>query len=146
MLSPFFLISSTWPSAIFPQPSNVSLLQQFASNPNVKSVGGGSNYWEALHMNEDDPLFKDPKAEFRKDWLYEYYEYPDSHKVKPHRGVRTEQWKLIHYYETPEEFELYDLEKDPWEKENLYGRAEHADRAKQLQQRLEELRRETGDR
>ena len=92
------------------------------------------------------PLFKDPKAEFRKDWLYEYYEYPDSHKVKPHRGVRTEQWKLIHYFESPEEFELYDLEKDPWERENLYGKAEHAERARGLQQRLEELRRETGDR
>jgi len=92
------------------------------------------------------PLFKDPTAEFRKDWLYEYYEYPDSHKVRPHRGVRTEQWKLIHYHEAPEEFELYDLEKDPSEKENLYGKAEHADRVTQLKQRLEELRKETGDR
>jgi arylsulfatase A-like enzyme len=91
-------------------------------------------------------LFKDPKAEFRKDWLYEYYEYPDSHKVRPHRGVRTEEWKLIHYYTEPEEFELYDLEKDPWEKENLYGKAEHVDRARQLKERLEELRKETGDR
>jgi arylsulfatase A-like enzyme len=91
------------------------------------------------------PLFKDAKAEFRKDWLYEYYEYPDAHKVRPHRGVRTEQWKLIHYYTEPEEFELYDLEKDPWEKENLHGKAEHADRVKQLKQRLEELRKETGD-
>jgi len=54
--------------AIFPQPSNVSLLQQFSSNPSVKSVGGGSNYWEALHMNEDDPLFKDPKV--REAMLY----------------------------------------------------------------------------
>jgi arylsulfatase A-like enzyme len=92
------------------------------------------------------PLFKDPKAEFRKDWLYEYYEYPDAHKVKPHRGIRTEQWKLIHYYESPEEFELYDLEKDPREKDNLYGKAEQADRVHQLKQRLEELRKETGDR
>ncbi|HMC36760.1 MAG TPA: ABC transporter substrate-binding protein, partial [Actinomycetota bacterium] len=54
--------------AIFPQPSNVSLLQQFASNPNVKSVGGGSNYYEALHMNNADPLFKDPKV--REAMLY----------------------------------------------------------------------------
>jgi arylsulfatase A-like enzyme len=92
------------------------------------------------------PLFKDPKAEFRKDWLYEYYEYPDSHKVRPHRGVRTETWKLIHYYQEPEEFELYHIDKDPWEKENLYGKAEYGDQVKQLKARLEELRRETGDR
>jgi len=54
--------------AIFPQPSNVSLLQQFSSNPNVDSVGGGSNYYEALHMNNADPLFKDPKV--REAMLY----------------------------------------------------------------------------
>jgi ABC-type transport system substrate-binding protein len=54
--------------AIFPQPSNVSLLQQFSSNPNVKSVGGPSNYYEALHMNNADPLFKDPKV--REAMLY----------------------------------------------------------------------------
>jgi arylsulfatase A-like enzyme len=91
------------------------------------------------------PLFKDPKAEFRKDWLYEYYEYPDAHKVRPHRGVRTETWKLIHYYQEPEEFELYNLEKDPWEKENLYSKTEQADKVKELKTRLEELRKETGD-
>ncbi|MBI3857628.1 MAG: sulfatase [Planctomycetes bacterium] len=91
------------------------------------------------------PLFKDQKAEFRKDWLYEYYEYPDAHKVRPQRGLRTEQWKLIHYHQAPEEFELYDLEKDPWEKENLYGKPEQAERTKQLKARLEELRKETGD-
>jgi len=39
-----------------------------------------------------------------------YYEFPDGHKVRPQRGVRTETWKLIHYYDEPQEFELYDLE------------------------------------
>lgn len=92
------------------------------------------------------PLFKDPKAEFRKDWLYEYYEYPDAHKVKPQRGVRTETWKLIHYYTEPEEFELYNLASDPWEKENLYGKPEHGEMVKELKTRIEELRKATGDR
>ena len=92
------------------------------------------------------PLFKDPAADFRKDWLYEYFEYPAEHSVRKHRGIRTEEWKLIHYYEAPEEFELYDLRKDPWEKENLSGKPEAADRLAALRARLEELRRETGDR
>jgi arylsulfatase A-like enzyme len=91
------------------------------------------------------PLFKDPKAEFRKDWLYEYYEYPDAHKVRPHRGVRTETWKFIHYYQEPEEFELYNLSEDPSEKVNLYGKPDHASKVNELKARLEELRRETGD-
>jgi arylsulfatase A-like enzyme len=91
-------------------------------------------------------LFKDPAAEFRKDWLYEYFEYPDSHKVRPHRGVRTDEWKLIHYHDEPQEFELYNLAKDPSEKDNLYGRPEVAEQTATLKARLEELRKETGDR
>jgi len=65
--------------------------------------------------------------------------------VRKHRGVRTDTWKLIHYYEEPQEFELYDLAKDPTETANLYGKPEHADRVEQLRKRLEELRKETRD-
>jgi arylsulfatase A-like enzyme len=92
------------------------------------------------------PLFqgKDPQN-WRKDWLYEYYEYPMPHKVKPHRGVRTERYKLIHYYLPPEEFELYDLQQDPGELHNLYGDPKHAALVQQLRQRIDELRKETND-
>ncbi len=34
-------------------------------------------------------------------------------------GVRTEKWKYIHYFEDPEEFELFDLQSDPQEMNNL---------------------------
>ena len=85
-----------------------------------------------------------PKT-WRKDWLYEYYEYPGPHDVPKNRGVRTDRYKFIHYYEAPEEFEMYDLQEDPGELHNLYGEARHAALAKDLRQRLEELRRETGD-
>jgi arylsulfatase A-like enzyme len=91
------------------------------------------------------PLVKDPKAEGRKDWLYEYYEYPGPHSVRKNRGVRTERWKYIHYYEEPQEFELYDLQKDPEERTNLYGKKEYEGIVAALKQRLEELRKETGD-
>lgn len=37
--------------AIFPQPSNVSLLKQFSANPNVSSVGGNGNFDEGLWFN-----------------------------------------------------------------------------------------------
>jgi len=33
--------------------------------------------------------------------------------VRKNRGIRTGRYKLIHYYEQPEEFELYDLQEDP---------------------------------
>lgn len=92
------------------------------------------------------PLFKgeEPKS-WRKDWLYEYYEYPGPHDVRKHRGVRSERYKFIHYYEAPEEFELYDLKEDPGELHNLYGNPRHASLATELRQRLAELRKATDD-
>jgi arylsulfatase A-like enzyme len=84
-------------------------------------------------------------AGWRKDWLYEYYEYPGENEVRPHRGIRTERYKLIHYYIEPEEFEFYDLQEDPGELHNLYGNAAQAALVDALRHRLAELRRETGD-
>lgn len=84
-------------------------------------------------------------ADWRKDWLYEYYEYPGFENVRPSRGVRTERYKYIHYFLEPEEYELYDLQEDPSEDHNLYGRPGYETLTAQLKQRLEELRRETDD-
>lgn len=84
-------------------------------------------------------------SSWRKDWLYEYYEYPGPHNVKKNRGIRTDRYKLIHYYEEPQEFELYDLKEDPGELHNIYGHAAHAQLARELMSRIAELRRETGD-
>jgi hypothetical protein len=35
-----------------------------------------------------------PDVRWRKEWLYEYYEYPGLENVRPCRGVRTERFKL----------------------------------------------------
>jgi arylsulfatase A-like enzyme len=65
--------------------------------------------------------------------------------VRKNRGVRTDRWKLIHFWEQPQEWELYDLKNDPDETNNLAHRPEHAERVRQLQATLAELRREVGD-
>jgi len=92
------------------------------------------------------PMLKgEEPPSWRKDWLYEYYEYPGPHDVRKNRGVRTERYKLIHYYEPPEEFELYDLQEDPGELHNLYGETSYATLTQDLRQRIRELRKETGD-
>jgi arylsulfatase A-like enzyme len=76
---------------------------------------------------------------FRKEWYYEYYEWPNPEGVRPHRGIRTEQHKLIHYVMEPQEFEMYDLAADPGETRNLYGDARCADLQKRLWDRMQEL-------
>lgn len=100
---------------------------------------------ENLHGKSMKPLFSGDQTDWREDWLYEYYEYPAVHMVRKNRGIRTESHKLIHYFEDPEEFELYDLVNDPGERKNLYGRPEYSKLVEKLKQRIMELRRESVD-
>jgi arylsulfatase A-like enzyme len=79
------------------------------------------------------------RPEWRKEWLYEYYEFPGAEQVRPHRGVRTERHKIIHYYLEPEEFELYDLGADPGETKNLYGNPEYSSLQQTLRATLDRL-------
>lgn len=81
---------------------------------------------------------------WRRDFLYQYFEFPAAHCVRPHRGVRTERWKLIHWG-YPAAWELYDLQADPQEMTNLAGRPEHATVEARLRGRLMQLRRQVGD-
>jgi arylsulfatase A-like enzyme len=78
--------------------------------------------------------------DWRSSFYYHYYEgFEREHKVYKHEGVTTGKAKLIHFYPIGE-WEMYDLEKDPQELENIYGRAEHAELQKSLHAELERLR------
>jgi arylsulfatase A-like enzyme len=90
-------------------------------------------------------LLRGKSIPWRSAFLYEYYEYPAVHMVRKNRGIRTERWKYIHYFEDPEEFELYDIQNDPHEVNNLYGNPAFKDVFEQLRERLVELRRELRD-
>jgi hypothetical protein len=61
--------------------------------------------------------------------------------VYKHEGVTTGKAKLIHFYPIGE-WEMYDLENDPQELVNIYGRAEHAELQKSLHAELDRLRSE----
>jgi len=87
---------------------------------------------------------KTPK-DWRTSMYYRYYEYPAVHSVKRHYGVRTKRYKLIHFYHDINEWELYDLEKDPREMKNVYDDPAYAGIVKQLKAELERLRRKFKD-
>jgi arylsulfatase A-like enzyme len=90
------------------------------------------------------PLLDGGEAPWRDSFVYEYFEYPGPHCIRKNRGVRTDRWKLIQYWEQPEEWELYDLKSDPGEVKNLAGLPEHAKQKQVLQAMLERIRREIG--
>jgi arylsulfatase A-like enzyme len=87
---------------------------------------------------------KTPK-DWRKSMYYHYYEYPAVHSAKRHYGVRTERYKLIHFYNDIDEWELYDLQKDPDELNNIYNDPAYPDVVKQLKAELSRLREEFRD-
>ncbi len=76
---------------------------------------------------------------------YTYYEYPSVHMVKRHYGVSTSRYKLMHFYYDIDEWELYDLEKDPKEMRNVYNDPAYVEVRRDMHQRLAELREKYGD-
>jgi hypothetical protein len=56
--------------------------------------------------------------DWRRSVYYHYYEFGDPHWVEPHYGIRTDRYKLISYYKI-NQWELFDLKKDPAEMESL---------------------------
>jgi len=84
-------------------------------------------------------------AGWRDAIYYHYYEYPAWHMVKKHVGIRTRQYKLIHFYDDIDAWELYDLQADPGELHNLYGAAGYSDITAHLQAQLRSLQDHYGD-
>ena len=92
------------------------------------------------------PLFDKPAAKNWRDSLYyHYYEFygnrRSAHMVRRHYGVRTDRFKLIHFYNLGE-WELYDLEKDPREMKSVYADPEYASVVKKLTSEVKRLQKQ----
>jgi arylsulfatase A-like enzyme len=135
-----------WPAGIEPkQVDDVHMVLNVDVAPTLLDIAGAA-IPSGLQGRSWMPVLENRSAEWRDAFLYEFYEYPAVHCVRKHRGVRTTDWKLIHFWEQREEYALYDLGNDPDELINLAQRPEHAQRMKQLKARMQQLRDETDDR
>jgi arylsulfatase A-like enzyme len=82
----------------------------------------GINVPDQMQGESFKGLFDDAKDyESRDAVYYHYYEYPLWHKVQPHYGIRTNRYKLMHFYYSMDEWELYDLKNDQNEMSNIYN-------------------------
>lgn len=167
------------------QPGTVcnKLVQNIDYAPTFLDLAGISKPKE-LPGRSLTPLFKagDKVKVWRSSIYYHYYDYPTYHMVRKHDGVRTDRYKLIHFYGAggldavkenkyqrqpgtrehgcmkyltslgyfePKDSavnynELYDLQADPHELNNLYGKPGYEKITKQLQKQLNDYRRSIG--
>jgi arylsulfatase A-like enzyme len=90
------------------------------------------------------PLLKGQAPEdWRNAFYYQYYEYPVPHHVRPHYGVVTDRYKLVHF-DRPDldTWELFDLETDPHELRNVYYEPAYRAVLDDMKDKLERLRSE----
>lgn len=167
------------------QPGTVcnKLVQNIDYAPTFLDLAGVSKPKE-LPGRSLTPIFKagDKVKGWRSSIYYHYYDYPTYHMVRKHDGVRTDRYKLIHFYGEggldavkenkyqrqpgtrehgcmtyltslgyfePKDSavnynELYDLQADPHELNNLYGKPGYEKITKQLQKQLNDYRKSIG--
>ncbi|MEN8249792.1 MAG: sulfatase/phosphatase domain-containing protein [Bacteroidota bacterium] len=83
--------------------------------------------------------------DWRTSVYYHYFEYPAEHGVKRHYGIRNSRYKLIHFYYDVDEWEFYDLEKDPNEIQNVYFDPAYQSIISELKEELQYLREQYQD-
>jgi len=85
-------------------------------------------------------------ADWRTSLYYRYYEFPLPHRVRPHLGVITDRYKLVHYEGSGvDDWELLDRKIDPLETKNFLDEPGHADVLRDLQGELARLQAEVDD-
>lgn len=105
----------------------------------------GSEISKEIQGESFRKLVKGEVSKWRDAIYYTYYEFPGEHHVKRHYGVRTDRYKLIHFYYDINEWELYDLEKDPSEMNNVYNDNSYVEVKEEMHKRLKEVREKYGD-
>lgn len=92
------------------------------------------------------PLARGQKPpDWRQSMYYHYHEFPAVHQVKKHYGIRTKDYKLIHFYDDIDAWELYDLNADPQELNNVYTDPEYASIVAKLKKELKQLQVQCAD-
>ena len=90
------------------------------------------------------PMIKGQRIGWRQDFLVEHlYDIP---YIPQSEGVRTAKYKYFRYRDDPDHEELYDLEKDPWEMENLAEQKKHLMKLGELRERCDEWIRSSEER
>ena len=133
-----------WPETVAAGSTIDELVQNVDLAPTLLELAG-LEVPEELHGQSLLPLLRGEKpADWRDSIYYRYWEFPGPHAVPQHYGVRTARYKLIRYPEL-DAWELFDLERDPQERQSVHGRAAYEDVRADLEAELTRLAARYGD-
>ena len=109
-----------WPRVVKPGSVNSDIVSNVDYAETMLDMAG-ADVIPDCHGYSLVPLLKGKTPEnWRKTFYYQYYE-SGGHGVPAHYGVATHRYKLMHFHEPHlDEWELYDLETDPNEMQNVY--------------------------
>jgi len=133
-----------WPAGIEAGSVRGEMVQNLDFAPTFLDLAGATIPAEM----QDRSLVPLMRGEAVDDWresiYYHYYEQPSDHNVPKHFGVRTPRHKLVRYYEI-DEWELFDLQRDPDELRSVHGEPAYADVRRVLEAELARLQELYGD-
>ena len=112
-----------YPKQVKPGSVSKELVQNLDFGPTMLDLAGVQVPADMQGRSLRPLLTQAGAADWRDAVYYHYYEYPAVHQVKRHYGIRTDRYKLMHFYYDIDTWELYDLQEDPNELNNLYGQA-----------------------
>ena len=146
-----------WPGHIQPGSTNSDLTQNIDFAETFLDLAGVTPPKDMQGVSLVPLLKGETPKNWRKSLYYRYYEFPGFHSVRKHEGVAEKRFKLIRFYgpnykvkdpktgkptQLPpdDEWEFYDLQKDPHEMNNVYSNPEYAGEIKRMKNELQQLR------
>ncbi len=135
-----------WPGQIAPSSQSDAMVSLVDFAPTFCELAG-INADKDMQGSSMVSLMKGQEpANWRKSLYYHYYEFPEPHRVRPHYGVITDRYKLVHYYAPDvDEWELLDRQADPKESKSFYDDPTYATIKAELHKELEIKRAEAKD-
>ncbi|MAZ28671.1 MAG: sulfatase [Cytophagaceae bacterium] len=128
-----------YPKVVQPGSVNEDIITNIDFAPTLLDLAGIDTD-HAMQGDSFKPILegKTP-ADWQEAMYYHYYEFPYWHHVQPHYGIRTQKYTLAHFYYNIDVWELYDLEKDPHEMNNVIDDPQYASVVANLKEQLKGL-------
>jgi arylsulfatase A-like enzyme len=127
-----------WPGVVKPGSRFTPMVQNIDYAETFVEMAGGTAP-DGLHGRSLVPVLRgQTPPDWRKSIYYHYYA-PDSHAVPPHYGVRTDRYTLGYFYRS-NEWELYDLKKDPQQMRSVLNDPAYAKTVAEMKAELDRLK------